>query len=513
VTVGATRHRPLGGSFLHRSLHHIGEHALAFHHSPRLHHQGRVTRATGSARNPWLVLPVLVAGFFMILIDTTIVNVAIPTIMRALSASLDQVLWVINAYTLVLAVFLIPAGRLGEIYGQRTLFIIGVLLFTGASIACGLSQSSGQLLAARAVQGLGAAALTPQTLALLSEVFPHEKAGLAVGIWGACAGLAAAAGPLLGGLIVHALSWRWIFLVNVPLGFAVVIAALLLVPNLRPSRDHAVDVVGVTALSGALVALVFGLDEGNRYQWGRFLGPVTVWEVSVAGVLLLGAFVLWERRHRQPLIPTVLFLDRTFSLMNAIGAAVAFALVGFFFMYPLYLQGVLHATPLTTGLVLTPLPLAAMVTAPIAGHLVERVPGRLLVGIGSLVFALGILLAALFAGPSSSVSGLIPALLLAGLGMGMTFAPLTAMAMAHIEPQMSGVASGVLNTTRQVGSVLGAAVVGAILELRLGAGLQGEGVNSSFVDAMRPALVTLVVVLMLAAAGSLVLRPQPAASQ
>src|SRR6202049_4199565 len=215
--------------------------------------------------NPWLVLIVLTTGFFMILLDTTIVNVAIPAMSAGLNTTLDQVLWVLNAYILVYAVLLITAGRLGDLYGQRNLFAIGLVIFTVASALCGLSQDANKLIAARVLQGVGGAVLTPQTLAILTTLFPPECRGAAFGIWGGVAGLATITGPTLGGAIVTYIDWRWIFFVNVPIGIAALVATFAIIPDLRPGRHHGWDILGVVLATTGLFAIVFGLIEGQRY--------------------------------------------------------------------------------------------------------------------------------------------------------------------------------------------------------------------------------------------------------
>src|SRR6202140_1706966 len=236
--------------------------------------------------NPWLVLVVLTLGFFMILLDTTIVNVAIPAMSAGLNTTLDQVLWVLNAYILVYAVLLITAGRLGDRYGQRNLFAIGLVIFTFASALCGFSQDANQLIAARVLQGVGGAVLTPQTLAILTTLFPPERRGTAFGIWAGVAGLATLAGPTVGGAIVTYIEWRWIFYVNVPIGIAALIATFVIIPDLRPGRTHGWDIVGVFLATAGLFGVVFGLIEGQRYNWGEFAYGVTIPEIIIAGVAL-----------------------------------------------------------------------------------------------------------------------------------------------------------------------------------------------------------------------------------
>src|ERR1700736_5263338 len=219
--------------------------------------------------NPWLVLVVLTSGFFMILLDTTIVNVAIPAMRPGLNTTLDQILWVLNAYFLAYAVLLSTAGRLGDLYGQRNLFAIGLFIFTVASALCGFSQNANELIAARILQGIGGAILTPQTLSIITSLFPPERRGAAFGVWGGVAGLATITGPTAGGAIITYIDWRWIFFVNVPIGIAALVATFAIIPDLRPGRHHGWDVLGVVLATTGLFAIVFGLIEGQRYNWGE----------------------------------------------------------------------------------------------------------------------------------------------------------------------------------------------------------------------------------------------------
>src|SRR6184192_1319711 len=275
--------------------------------------------------NPWLVLLVLTTGFFMIMLDTTIVNVAIPAMSTGLNTTLDQILWVLNAYILVYAVLLITAGRLGDLYGQRNLFAIGLLVFTVASALCGLAQNPVELIGARVLQGVGGALLTPQTLAILTSIFPPERRGAAFGIWGGVAGLATLAGPTVGGAIITYIDWRWIFYINVPIGIAALVATFLVIPDLRPGRHHVWDFVGTIVATAGLFAIVFGLIEGERYNWGQIESSAfTVPEVIGAGVVLVILFIIWERYQAEPLVPFWFFATRNFTFANWMRAALGF---------------------------------------------------------------------------------------------------------------------------------------------------------------------------------------------
>ncbi|TMF29389.1 MAG: DHA2 family efflux MFS transporter permease subunit [Chloroflexi bacterium] len=350
--------------------------------------------------NPWLVLLVLTTGFFMILLDTTIVNVAIPAMSTGLNTTLDQILWVLNAYILVYAVLLITAGRLGDLYGQRNLFAIGLFVFTVASALCGVSQSPGQLIAARILQGVGGALLTPQTLSILTTIFPPERRGAAFGVWGGVAGLATLAGPTVGGAIITYIDWRWIFFINVPIGIAALIATYIVIPDLRPGRHHGWDFVGTIVATAGLFAIVFGLIEGQRYNWGQVESyPFTIPEVIGAGVVLVILFIIWERYQAEPLVPLSLFADRNFTVANWIAAAISFGMLSAFLPITIYLQSVRGFSALVAGLTLAPMSLTSMLTAPFAGRLSDRIGGKYILMAGISLFTIGIGLIAYIAGP------------------------------------------------------------------------------------------------------------------
>jgi EmrB/QacA subfamily drug resistance transporter len=426
--------------------------------------------------NPWAVLVVLSLGFFMTLLDLTIVNIAIPDMLTRLHASLDAVLWVLNAYALVLAVLVITCGRLGDLIGPRTMFTAGVALFTAASAACGLAPSAGWLIAFRAVQGLGAAMLMPQTLAIITMIFPAERRGAAFGIWGAVAGVATIAGPTLGGLLVTAFDWRWIFYVNLPFGIAVLVLSGLLIPDLRPGRSHRMDIPGVLLASAALLALCYGLVEGQRYNWGKITSFVSIPLVLGVGVVLLVVFIVFEalRQGGEPLVPFALFRDRNFSLMSWVSCTLSIGMLGIFLPFTIYLQSALGFSALKAGLTLAPASLLSMFIAPVAGRLTDKIGGKYLLTTGLSCFAGGMGWAVLIAGPNSAWDDFLPALSLAGIGMGFIFPPMTTVAMHNVQPQLAGAASGVLNTVRQVGSVIGTASIGALLQNRLASSLSAQ---------------------------------------
>jgi len=424
--------------------------------------------------NPWAILLTLSLGFFMTLLDLTIVNIAIPGIMEGLGASLDQALWVVNAYVLVLAVLLITGGRLGDLAGRRNLFIAGVALFTLASLACGIAQDPTQLIAARAMQGLGAALLMPQTMSIIIDTFPADRRGAALGIWGAVAGLSTIAGPTLGGLLVTSLDWRWIFIVNLPIGVLVLVMAVAVLPAHTRTVRHRFDVTGVLLASASLFCLTFALTEGQKHDWGTGIKVL-----FGAAAVLLAAFLLHQRSRQsaEPLVPFALFRDRNFAILSLVGAAVSIGMVGLFLPLTIYLQSVLGHSALEAGLILAPSSVVSMVLAPMAGRLSDRIGGRFILMFGLVLYALGMLWLALSAKVDSSWTAFMGPVVLMGVGIGGVFAPMATEAMRYVPPRLAGAASGVNNTARQVGSVLGSAVIGAVLQNRLAVALHDEAVT------------------------------------
>jgi EmrB/QacA subfamily drug resistance transporter len=427
--------------------------------------------------NPWAVLVFLCLGFFMVLLDITIVNIAIPSMIDGLKAGLDQVIWVLNAYTLTYAVLLITAGRLGDRFGPRNLFAIGLAVFTLASVACGLAQDPNQLIAARVIQAIGGALLTPQTLAILTTIFPPERRGAAFGVWGGIAGIATIAGPTVGGLLVTYLDWRAIFYVNVPIGIVALIGSLLIIPDTRPSRASSVEPIGVLLASGGLFAITFGLIEGQRYDWGIVTGFISIPLIIAAGVVLLGLFFVWDYQRPSPMIPLSLFRDRNFSLMNWVGAALAFGMIGLFLPLTIYLQSALGFSAIKAGLTLLPMSLMSMFLAPVAGRLSDRLGGKYILLFGLSMFGAGMAIIDWRASIDSTWLTFLPGSIVAGIGLGFTFAPLATVAMRNINPRVAGAASGLLNTTRQLGGAIGSAIVGAVLQNRLAVSLHDQAVG------------------------------------
>ncbi len=418
-------------------------------------------------RSAWSILPPLILGFFMIMVDTTIVNIAVPTLQTELDASLVAVGWVNSAYLLSYAVLLLLAGRLGDRYGPKPVFVAGLVVFTAASAWCGLSGSIGMLVAARVVQGIGAALMTPQTMAMITRVFPPRQRGAAMGLWGATAGVATIAGPLLGGVFVESWGWEWIFFVNVPVGAVALVLALTRLPRLATNK-RSFDVLGVVLSVVGLFAVVFGLQEGGTYDWGTIVGPITVWRVIGLGVLVLVGFVLWQHHLRDDaLLPLRLFRSRNFSLANVAGMSVSFAMIGIFFPLTIFLQSILGLSPLHAALVNLPGSLVSGIVAPLAGRLSDRFPAKWVVatGFGLLAIAIGWLAAVV--GPGVPVVTIVAPMTLFGIGTGCVFSPLANLATSGLDQATAGAGAGAFNTTRQVGGVIGSAAIVATLTARL----------------------------------------------
>lgn len=430
--------------------------------------------------NPWAALSALCLGFFMILLDTTIVSTAIPAMLRELGAGLNAIVWVISVYLLTYAVPMLFASRLGDRFGPKRVYLVGLVVFTLASLWCGLSGSVEMLIAARAVQGLGAALMTPQTLAFISHLFPPSKRGPAMGLWSGVAGIAAIAGPLLGGVLVDHLGWEWIFFVNLPVGVVALALALLKVPDWQPKHSRSFDIPGILLSGAGLACVVYGVQNGQQYDWGRVFGPITVFEIIGAGIALLIAFVVWQRlNRREPLLPMAVFANRNFSAGTLTAVTVGFAMTGMFLPLVIHLQAVLGETPTMTGLLFAPMSLLAGMIGPFVGKASDKVNGKILLVIGLIALAAGLGLVALMARAGANAWALTPALVVAGAGIGFIFAPMGNMTMSSVEPRLTGTASGIYNTARQVGGVLGSAAVGVLLQARISVSIAEEAATAA----------------------------------
>ncbi|MGH2533567.1 MAG: DHA2 family efflux MFS transporter permease subunit [Thermomicrobiales bacterium] len=439
-----------------------------------------IPRPTGGApaanqqeHNPWAVLAVLSAAVFMLLLDTTIVNVAQVKIRQDLDASLTQIQWVLDSYILTYAVLLLSFGRLGDVFGRRRMFIVGMAIFTAASALCGASAWIGEqigvsginvLIAARVLQGLGGAFMMPQSLSLITVAFPPEKRGAALGIWGGIVALGAIVGPIFGGLIVTDYAWEWVFLINVPIGILGVFATRRIVPeSVDPLASRKIDRGGIVLSGTGIFALVYASIEGNKEGW---TSPLILGLFAAAAVLLT-LFVLWERRSPDPMMKLELFKLRNFWVGNVIALAVAFGMLGIFFPMTLFLQSVLDFSPIRAGLTMTPMSIMILIAAPLSGRLSDRIGARWILVAGLTLMTAGILLIIQQIDMETDWLGLLPALIVTGTGMGMTFAPMTAASMKEVPPRIAGSASGIINTMRNVGQVLGIAVLGGVLQSRI----------------------------------------------
>ncbi|MCZ4604221.1 MFS transporter [Streptomyces sp. Lzd4kr] len=426
-------------------------------------------------QRPWLVLAIMCVGFFMALLDGSIVNIAIPTLIDGLDASYDQALWIIDGYMLVFSVLLITTGRLGDIYGYRRLFLIGITLFTVASALCGLSESPGWLLAARVLQGLGGALLFPQVISSILTIFPPQLRGRAFGLFGAIVGFAPIVGPVVGGFLLAHLSWRWIFFINVPIGIVTALLAVRYVPVMRPGRSNSLDLTGVALATTGLTGIVFGLIEGERYDWGTITGPISIASVIIAGVVLLVLFVLWQhRRKTDSLMPLALFNARNFSVGNGVGFIFQLGMIAIAFVLVLYLQTARGYSALETAAVMLPNAILTAVGSTYAGRLSDKFGGKYVLMAGLATLTVGLLFLVASTDAHSDAWSLLPGLIVIGIASGATFAPLQQATMDGVNPQLAGAASGVSNTTRQVGGVLGTAVLGALLSARINADLPKE---------------------------------------
>lgn len=420
--------------------------------------------------NPWHALWAMMVGFFMILVDATIVAVANPVIMEKLGADYDAVLWVTSAYLLAYAVPLLVAGRLGDRFGPKNIYLLGLALFTLASLWCGLSGSIDMLIAARLLQGIGAALLTPQTLSTITRIFPPERRGVAMSVWGATAGVATLVGPLAGGVLVDHLGWQWIFIVNVPIGLLGLALAFWLVPTL-PTTSHRFDLLGV-ALSGVgMFAVVFGLQEGQSHDWQPW-----IWLVIVAGIAVMVGFVYWQSVNpHEPLIPLRIFRDRNFSLSSFGVATIGFVVTGMIVPAMFYAQAVCGLSPTRSALLTAPMAIATGVLAPVVGRIVDRAHPRPIVGFGFSALAIALTWLSIEMTPQTPIWRLVLPFLVMGVGMAFIWSPLAATATRNLARDYAGAGSGVYNATRQVGSVLGSASMAAFMTSRISAEMPSGG--------------------------------------
>lgn len=455
------------------------------------HHNHSRRKPMENVARPWPALWSLVIGFFMILIDTTIVSVANPRIMEGLNADINSVIWVTSAYLLAYAVPLLITGRLGDRFGPKKLYLTGLVVFTLASLWCGLSGDVQTLILARVVQGFGAAIMTPQTMAVITRIFPPDRRGAAMGIWGATAGVATLVGPILGGLLVDGLGWEWIFFINVPVGIAGFILALRFVPSLT-THPHKFDIPGVLLSAVGLFLLVFGIQEGETYNWGTISGPITVWSLIIAGLVVLAGFVIWQRFNPrfyggEPLVPLQLFGDRNFSLANLGITTVGFTVTAFGLPLIFYYQMVRGLTPTQSALMMIPMALISGGLAPVVGRIIDRVNPKYITAGGLVLMSVALFWNSALMRPDTPIwLFLLPSAVLGFANAGI-WAPLSSTATRNLPPRQAGAGAGVYNTTRQIGAVLGSAAIAVLMQARLAdelpaapGGAAGEGSAMSF---------------------------------
>jgi EmrB/QacA subfamily drug resistance transporter len=412
-----------------------------------------------SDRRKWFTLGAVVFGLFMIMLDNTIVNVALPSIGRELRIGTDELEWVVNAYALVFGVLLLSGGKLADMFGRRRIFMLGMGLFVLASLGCGLANSSATLIGMRAAQGIGAALMNPASLSIIAAAFPPRERGKAIGLWAGISGMALAIGPLVGGLLTEHAGWNWIFFINVPIGAVGIVAAYLFIDETRDSsREQRLDLPGLLASGIGLLALTFALTEANRYGWasGRILALFAV------GIVALVAFVLLELHQRIPMLDVTLFENSTFAGANIVMLLVGLSMFGVFFFVSLYMQNVLGYSPVRAGASFLPMTLLVILVAPQAGHLSDRMGPRWLMAGGMVLLSASLLFFSRL-GLHSGFWTLLPGLLCGGSGMALAMSPTTAAAMGSVPVDKAGVGSAVINCMRQIGGSLGIAVMGALM--------------------------------------------------
>lgn len=412
----------------------------------------------------WWTLAAVAFGLFMIMLDNTVVNVALPSIQRDLNVGLSELEWVVAGYALTFAALMLIGGKLADMYGRRLIFVIGIVAFTLASLWCGLADSGTMLIAARITQGIGASLMNPASLSIITATFPPRQRGTAIGIWAGVAAMALAIGPLAGGLLTQHLSWHWVFFVNVPVGILGIVASFILIDESRDeSAVQRFDIPGLATSAIGLFALTYGLIEANGYGWtsGRI-----VFAFALA-VVALGAFVLLENHQKVPMLDLSLFRSSTYVGANVVLLLVALAMFGVFFFISLYMQNVLGYSAVQAGAAFLPMTILIILVAPQSGRLADRIGSRALMTVGMLLIGVQLLLFSRV-DETATFWTLLPALLLGGFGMALTMTPATAAAMKAVPADKAGVGSAVLNAFRQVGGSMGVALMGAIMASRTG---------------------------------------------
>jgi EmrB/QacA subfamily drug resistance transporter len=407
----------------------------------------------------WWTLVAVAFGLFMIMLDNTVVNVALPSIQRDLGLKVSELEWIVTGYALTFGAFMLTGGKLADLLGRRRIFVAGLIVFTLASLACGLAGSAAVLIGARVVQGLGAAMMNPATLSIITVTFPPHQRGRAIGIWAGVSALALAIGPLVGGLLSERANWNWIFFINVPIGIVAIVAAYMFITESRDtSHEQRPDFPGLITSTVGLFALTYALIEANNYGWGstKILAAFAVAAVSLV------SFVVLEMRQRLPMLDLSLFKNRTFAGANAVMLLLGLAMFGVFFFVSLYVQDILGYSPIQAGASFLPWTLLIVALAPRFGHLNDRVGPRWLVTGGMIFTAASLFVFSRF-GEGATYWDILPAMILGGIGLSATMAPVTATAMGSVPRDKAGVGSAVLNSMRQVGGSIGLALLGAIV--------------------------------------------------
>ena len=418
-------------------------------------------------KQAWSALWALLVGFFMILVDSTIVTTAIPAIMTGLDTTVNGVVWVTSAYLLTYAVPLLVTGRLGDRFGPRNIFIIGLVVFTASSAWCGLSTTIGMLIAARAVQGIGAALMTPQSMAVITRLFPYARRGAAMGLWGSTAGVATLVGPLLGGVLVDSLGWEWIFFVNVPVGILGIWQVWRRVPDL-PRVSHRFDWLGVGLSGIGVFLIVFGLQEGNSYNWGTITGVLSVPLLLVVGVLVMAGFIWWEAKGpAEPLVPLALFGTWNFTMGNILTFAIGATVTSMTFPMMIFLQDARYLTPTEAALTMVPNAVLSGVLAPVVGRAFPRLNARLVIASGLGLFALTLFGYQWLIRDGHPVWQLVLLAAPMGVAGSMIWGPISLTTTRDLQPHEAGAGSSVFNTTRQMGAVLGSAMIAMVMTQRI----------------------------------------------
>jgi EmrB/QacA subfamily drug resistance transporter len=434
--------------------------------------------ALAKENRKWWTLLAVSFGLFMIMLDNTVVNVALPSIATSFHVRLSELEWVVVGYALSFATFMLTGGKLADRYGRRRLFIIGLVIFTGASLACGLATDVNFLIGARVVQGVGAAIMNPATLSIITATFPPRQRGMAIGIWAGVSAMALAIGPLVGGVLTQYEHWSWIFFINVPVGLLGIVVTRWAVDETRDtSREQRLDAPGLLTSGIGLFSLTYALIEANTYGW------TSTRIVALLGlaVVMLVVFVLLEYRQRLPMLDLSLFRSATYTGANVAMLLVTLAMFGIFFFNSIFFQHILRYSPTQTGAIFLPMTVLIILVAPQAGRLTDRIGARWLVGTGMTLLSVSLILFAQL-DQSSNFWNILPALLVGGFGMAITMTPTTAAAMGSVPVDKAGVGSAVLNAFRQVGGSLGIAVMGAVVASQISVAPANPAYAQQFVD-------------------------------